>query len=68
MESAIQYTSRGKKMLSFGYWTSPSMWLVVVLVVVLFFGAPKLPQLFKGLGQATREFKEGIEEPETPKS
>ena len=54
-------------MLSFAYWTSPSMWLVVVLVVVLFFGAPKLPQLFKGLGQATREFKEGIEEPEARK-
>lgn len=53
-------------MLSFAYWTSPSMWLVVVLVVVLFFGAPKLP-LFKGLGQATREFKEGIDEPEAPK-
>ena len=54
-------------MLSFAYWTSPSMWLVIVLVVVLFFGAPKLPQLFKGLGQAPREFKEGIDEPEARK-
>ncbi|WP_395139269.1 twin-arginine translocase TatA/TatE family subunit [Armatimonas sp.] len=54
-------------MLSFAYWTSPSAWLVIVLVVVLFFGASRLPQLFKGLGQATREFKEGIDEPEAPK-
>jgi sec-independent protein translocase protein TatA len=54
-------------MLTFAYWTSPSIWLVVVLVIVLFFGAPKLPQLFKGLGQATREFKEGIDEPEAKK-
>jgi TatA/E family protein of Tat protein translocase len=51
-------------MLTFAYWTSPSAWLVVALVVVLFFAAPRLPQLFKGLGEATREFKKGIDEKE----
>lgn len=30
---------------------------IVVLIVVLFFGPKKLPQLGKGLGQAIREFK-----------
>lgn len=49
-------------MLPFAYWTSPSAWLVVVLLVVLFFGASRLPQLAKGLGEATREFKKGIDE------
>lgn len=49
-------------MLPFAYWTSPSAWLVVVLLVVLFFGASRLPQLAKGLGEATREFKKGIGE------
>ncbi len=30
---------------------------IVVLIVVLFFGPKKLPQLGKGIGQAIREFK-----------
>ncbi|WP_309687278.1 twin-arginine translocase TatA/TatE family subunit [Armatimonas sp.] len=54
-------------MLSFAYWTSPSAWLVIVLVVVLFFGASRLPQLAKGLGEATREFKKGIDERDAEK-
>lgn len=38
------------------------MWLVVALVIVLFFYAPRLPEVFKGMGEATREFKKGIDE------
>ncbi len=30
---------------------------IVVIIVVLFFGPKKLPQLGKGIGQAIREFK-----------
>lgn len=30
---------------------------IVLLIVVLFFGPKKLPQLGKGLGQAIKEFK-----------
>lgn len=30
--------------------------LIILLVVVLLFGAKKLPELAKGLGQAIREF------------
>lgn len=30
---------------------------IVVLIVVLFFGPKKLPQLGKGIGQAIREFR-----------
>jgi sec-independent protein translocase protein TatA len=36
--------------------------VVVVLAVVLLFGGRKLPELARGLGSASREFKKGIAE------
>ena len=36
--------------------------LVILLIVLVLFGANKLPQLGKGLGSAIRNFKEGINE------
>lgn len=39
---------------------SPSHLLLVLLVVVLLFGAKKLPEVGRGLGSAMREFKSGI--------
>jgi sec-independent protein translocase protein TatA len=36
----------------------------IVVVVFLLFGATRLPQLAKALGQSKRAFKEGIEEAE----
>jgi len=36
--------------------------VLVVLVLVLFFGADKLPKLARGLGSASHEFKKGINE------
>lgn len=41
---------------------------IVLLIVVVFFGAKKLPELGKGLGSGMREFKDGIagkDEPST---
>ena len=35
--------------------------LVVLVVVLLFVGPKKLPQLGRGLGDGMREFKEGID-------
>ena len=35
-------------------------WLVIGIVVVLLFGASKLPKLGKGLGEGIRNFKRGI--------
>jgi sec-independent protein translocase protein TatA len=32
-------------------------WLIIALIVVLLFGGKKIPELFKGLGEAIREFK-----------
>jgi sec-independent protein translocase protein TatA len=36
---------------------SPFHWVIVLLVVVLLFGAKKIPELAKGLGQGIKEFK-----------
>lgn len=38
--------------------------LVILLVIVLFFGAPKLPALAKSLGQSMRVLKTEISKPE----
>jgi sec-independent protein translocase protein TatA len=39
--------------------------IVIVLIIVLLFGATRLPQLAKALGQSKRAFKEGITEGES---
>src|SRR5436190_22582707 len=38
--------------------------LVILLVVFLLFGATRLPQLAKSLGQSKRAFREGLDEAE----
>ena len=42
----------------------PTELIIIVLVIVLLFGATKLPQLAKALGQSKRAFREGLEEAE----
>jgi sec-independent protein translocase protein TatA len=42
----------------------PTEIIVIVLAIVLLFGATKLPQLAKALGQSKRAFKEGLDEAE----
>ena len=34
--------------------------LLIVLVVLLFFGGKKIPELMKGVGKGVRSFKEGM--------
>ena len=36
--------------------------LIIALVVLLFFGGKKIPELMKGLGKGVRSFKEGLNE------
>ena len=36
--------------------------LVIGLIVVIFFGAKKIPEFMKGLGKGVKEFKEGVKE------
>ena len=38
--------------------------IVIVLVIFLLFGATRLPQLAKALGQSKKAFREGIQESE----
>ena len=49
---------------------SPSHLIIVLLIIVLLFGAKRLPELGRSLGQGIKEFKEGLatkEEPEEEK-
>ena len=36
--------------------------ILIVVVLVLLFGARKLPELARSIGQSAREFRKGVEE------
>lgn len=38
--------------------------LLIALVVLLFFGGKKIPELMKGIGKGVRSFKEGMNDME----
>jgi sec-independent protein translocase protein TatA len=40
--------------------------LIILLIVIIIFGANKLPQLGKGFGQGLRNFKDAIKGDEPP--
>jgi sec-independent protein translocase protein TatA len=41
--------------------------LLILLIVLILFGAKKIPELAKGLGRGVKEFKKGLkDEIETP--
>ena len=44
--------------------SSWSHWLIVLLIIVLLFGAKKIPELAKGLGSGIKNFKKDIKEDE----
>ena len=37
-------------------------WIIIGLIVVIFFGAKKIPEIFRGFGKGIREFKEASKE------
>ncbi|MEW6128213.1 MAG: twin-arginine translocase TatA/TatE family subunit [Acidobacteriota bacterium] len=41
--------------------------LIIVLIIVILFGARRIPELAKGLGEGIRNFKAGMREDEKPK-
>ena len=43
-----------------------SEWLIILLIILLFFGASRLPALTKSLGQSWRIFRNEVREPEPP--
>ncbi|MBN2599819.1 MAG: twin-arginine translocase TatA/TatE family subunit [Candidatus Thermoplasmatota archaeon] len=42
-------------------------WIVILGVIVLLFGAKKIPDLAKGIGSGIREFKKAAKEDESKK-
>ncbi len=44
----------------------PTELLLILAIVVLLFGATKIPQLGKALGEGIRNFKQGVREGEEP--
>ncbi len=45
--------------------------IIIMIIILVLFGASRLPELGKGIGQAIRNFKKGMSEPDeidvTPK-
>lgn len=39
-------------------------WLIIALIVLLLFGGKKIPELFKGLAEALKEFKKASKDSE----
>jgi sec-independent protein translocase protein TatA len=52
--------------MTFAFVNNPTAWVLILLVIVLFFGGKNIPELMKGLGQGMREFKKGMENDEAP--
>ena len=42
----------------------PTELIIVLAIVLLLFGSTKLPKLARSLGQASKEFKEGVKDGE----
>jgi|SRR5579885_23324 len=40
--------------------------IIILVVVLLLFGSTRLPKLAKSLGEASREFKKGVGDDDTP--
>ena len=43
-------------------------WAVIIGVIILFFGANRIPELMKGLGSGVKEFKKGLKDDDVDKS
>lgn len=50
----------------FGFINSPNDLIVIAIVVVIFFGAKRIPETMRGLGQGMRELKRGLSEDSPP--
>jgi len=41
---------------------NPVPWVIGAIVLLMFFGGQKIPEMMRGLGQGAREFKKGLHE------
>ena len=55
-------------MLAFFQMSGPWEWIIVLVVVLIFFGAGKLPQVLSQMGKCVRAFKDGMKEDDETKS
>lgn len=46
---------------------STTEWLIIALIIVLLFGAKKIPELFRGIAEAFREFKKSSKDTDQKK-
>lgn len=37
-------------------------WIIIILFVIIFFGAKKIPEIARGLGKGIREFKDATKD------
>ncbi len=44
----------------------PQELILILLIVLVLFGASRLPQLGKGIGQGIRNFKQGLDSSDEP--
>jgi len=44
------------------YATNPTAWIIILVIVVLLFGANRIPEMMRGLGSGMKEFKKGLRE------
>ena len=42
----------------------PTELIIILVIVLLLFGAARLPKLARSLGQAQKEFKDGMDDPD----
>ncbi len=45
-----------------GFLPSGSEWIIIAILILLFFGGKKIPELMRGLGKGVKSFKEGVNE------
>lgn len=43
---------------------SPIHWVIVLLIIILLFGAKRIPDIAKGIGQGLKEFKKAAKDAE----
>jgi sec-independent protein translocase protein TatA len=41
-------------------------WMIVLAIILIFFGGRRIPEVMKGLGEGIRSFKEGMSGSHTP--
>jgi sec-independent protein translocase protein TatA len=46
------------------YGGNPTAWIIILVIVLLLFGAGRIPEMMRGLGSGMKEFKKGLKEDE----